>query len=353
MCGETAPPHAPAGMRTRAAGRETSVTTPGVASLRCAMRAIQMIEFGGPEVLRLVELPRPEPEAGEVLIRVSRAGLNFADTHTRTNSYVRKATLPLIPGGEVAGVREDTGERVIALTGTGGYAEYAKAPAEHVFAIPDGLDDGTALALVLQGTTAWHLYRTAGRVATGESVVIHAAAGGVGSLAVQLGRPLGAGRVIATASSEEKRRLALELGADVAIDPDPEGLTERLIKANEGREVDVVFEMAGGEVFDASYRALAPFGRIVVCGIASQEPNRVSTGSLLRHSRSVVGFYIFHCLERSGMFTDALTDLFGRAMSGELRAVVGRTYALGEAAQAHIDLRERRTAGKLLLDPTA
>jgi NADPH2:quinone reductase len=316
------------------------------------MRAIQMTEFGGPEVLRLVELPRPEPDAGEVLIRVSRAGLNFADTHTRTNSYVRKATLPLVPGGEVAGIREDTGERVIALTGTGGYAEYAKAPAEHVFEIPDGLDDGTALALVLQGTTAWHLYRTAARVSADESVVVHAAAGGVGSLAVQLGRPLGAGRVIATASNDEKRRLALELGADVAIDPDPEGLTERLIEANGGREVDAVFEMAGGEVFDASYRALAPFGRIVVCGIASQEPNRISTGSLLRHSRSVAGFYIFHCLERPGMFTDALADLFARAARGELRAVVGRTYALSEAPQAHIELRERRTTGKLLLDPT-
>ncbi len=322
------------------------------------MRAIQITEFGGPEVLRLVELPRPEPEAGEVLIRVRRAGLNFADTHTRTNSYVRKATLPLVPGGEVAGVREDTGERVVALTGAGGYAQFAKAPAAHVFPIPDDLDDGTALALVLQGTTAWHLYRTAGRVAAGESVVVHAAAGGVGSLAVQLGRPLGAGRVIATASSEEKRRLALELGADVAIDPDPEGLTERLLEANGGRELDVVFEMAGGAVFDASYRALAPFGRIVVCGIASQEPNRVSTGSLLRHSRAAVGFYIFHCLPAPfgvgapGMFADALADLFERAARGTLRAVVGRTYALGEAAQAHIDLRARRTTGKLLLDPS-
>ncbi|HSZ69641.1 MAG TPA: NADPH:quinone oxidoreductase family protein [Solirubrobacteraceae bacterium] len=323
------------------------------------MRAIQMSEFGGPEVLELVELPRPVLGPGEVGIRVSRAGLNFADTHTRTNSYVRKATLPLVPGGEVAGVREDTGERVIALTGTGGYAQFAKAPAAHVFPIPDGLDDGTALALVLQGTTAWHLYRTAGRVAAGESVVVHAAAGGVGSLAVQLGRPLGAGRVIATASSAEKRALARELGADIAIDPDPEGLTERLVEANEGREIDAVFEMAGGAVFDASYRALAPFGRIVVCGIASQEPNRVSTGSLLRHSRAIVGFYIFHCLPAPfgvgapGMFADALADLFARAARGELRAVVGRTYPLGDVAQAHIDLRERRTTGKLLLDPLA
>ncbi|HTA12106.1 MAG TPA: NADPH:quinone oxidoreductase family protein [Solirubrobacteraceae bacterium] len=315
------------------------------------MRAIQMTEFGGPEVLRLVELPRPTPACGEVLIRVTRAGLNFADTHQRTNSYVQKATLPLVPGGEVAGVREDTGERVVALVGSGGYAEYALAPGDRVFGIPDGVDDGTALALLIQGTTAWHLHRSAAKLATGESVVVHSAAGGVGSIAVQLARPFGAGRVIATASSEDKRALALELGADVAIDPAPEGLTERLLEANGGRALDVVFDMSGGAVFDASYAALAHFGRIVVCGISTGEPNELRTGSLLRHSRAVVGFYLFHSFEIPGMFADALAGLFECVAAGELRAIVGRTYPLGEAAQAQIDLRARRTSGKLLLDP--
>src|ERR1700733_11079772 len=141
------------------------------------MRAIQMTEFGGPEVLRLAELPTPQPGADETLIKVTRAGLNFADTHTRTNSYVQKATLPLVPGGEVAGVREDTGERVVALVGSGGYAEYAIAPEDRVFPIPDGVDDGTALALIIQGPTAWHMYRTSARVAAGGSVVVHGAAG--------------------------------------------------------------------------------------------------------------------------------------------------------------------------------
>ncbi|HWX86649.1 MAG TPA: NADPH:quinone oxidoreductase family protein, partial [Solirubrobacteraceae bacterium] len=298
------------------------------------MRAIQITEFGGPEVMKLVELPMPEPGPREVLIEVSRAGVNFADTHTRNNSYVRKAVLPLVPGGEVAGVvvaapggsGVSEGERVIALTGLGGYAQYASAPREHTFAIPDGVDDATALALLIQGTTAWHMYRTAARVAKGESVVVHSAAGGVGSLAVQLGRPLGAGRVIAVASSAEKRELALGLGADVAIDSDVEGLTERLIEANRGGEVDVVFDMAGGETFERSYRALAHFGRIVVCGIASRRPNHISSGSLLRHSRSLVGFYLFHCLERPGMFTEALTDLLARAAAGELKVHVGATY---------------------------
>jgi NADPH:quinone reductase len=325
------------------------------------MRAIQMSEFGGPEVLKLAELAIPTPAEDEVLIRVARAGVNFADTHTRTNSYVRRATLPLVPGGEVAGTIErapaaaglDVGRRVVALTGTGGYAQFATAPAAHVFEVPDGVDDGTALALILQGTTAWHLYRTAGRVAEGESVVVHSAAGGVGSLAVQLGHALGAGRVIGTASSAQRRELAVALGADVAVDPAPEGLSERLMEANGGEPVDVVFDMAGGATFDASQAALAHFGRIVVCGISGEQPNRVSTGSLLRHSRAVVGFYLFHCLGRPGMFGEALADLFARVVSGELRAVVGGTYALGDAARAQIDLRERRTTGKLLLDPSA
>jgi NADPH2:quinone reductase len=325
------------------------------------MRAIQISEFGGPEVMKLVELPEPEPGPGDVLIRLSRAGINFADTHTRDNSYVRKAILPLVPGGEVAGTVErapagsglSEGQRVIALTGLGGYAEYASAPSEHTFAIPDDVDDGTALALLIQGTTAWHLYRTAGRIAEGESVVVHSAAGGVGSLAVQLGHPLGAGRVIAVASSPQKRELALGLGADVAIDSDTEGLTERLVEANRGREVDVVFDMAGGETFERSYRALAHFGRIVVCGIASRQPNQISSGSLLRHSRSLVGFYLFHCLERPGMFTEALTDLFARAVAGGLKAHVGATYPLDRAAEAHVDIAQRRTTGKVLLDPCA
>jgi NADPH2:quinone reductase len=316
------------------------------------MRAIEMKEFGGPEVLELVEKETPEPAEGEVLIRVTRAGLNFADTHTRTNSYVAKAELPLVPGAEVAGVREDTGQRVIALCGKGGYAEYVAAPEELTFPIPDGVDDGAALALLLQGLTAWHLYRTVGRVGAGESVVVHSAAGGVGSLAVQLGHALGAGRVIATASSEEKQRLATELGADVAIDGSPERLKDRLIEANEGRPLDVVFDMAGGDVFEQSIEALAPFGRIVVYGIATEEPNQVSTGRLMKKSRAVIGFWLMHYLGQPEMIDEALADLFARAAREELRVVVGGTYPLADAAQAQIDLRERRTRGKLLLDPT-
>lgn len=318
------------------------------------MRAVQQEAFGGPEVLRLVDLPVPEPGPGEVLVEVARAGVNFADTHQRRNEYLAAAELPLVPGSEVAGRRLDTGERVVALTGgRGGYAQFALAPAAHVFAVPDGIDDGTALALLLQGLTAWHLLRTSARVRPGESVVVHAAAGGTGSLAVQLAAPLGAGRVIATASTEAKRELARELGADVAVAGDAEGLTDRLVEANGGAPVDVVLDAIGGEVFDASLEALAPFGRLVTYGVSGRATNAPNTRGLMRGSRAVVGFWFRHCLERPEMVDAALGDLFTRASRGALRAVVGATYPLAQAAQAQIDLAERRTTGKLLLDPTA
>ena len=318
------------------------------------MRAVQITEFGGPEVLELVDLAQPQPQAGEVLIRVTRAGVNFADTHQSRNEYVANPKLPFIPGAEVAGVREDTGQRVVAICTTGGYAEFVCVPEANCAPIPDGLDDDTALALMIQGLTAWHLYRTVGRVASGESVVVIAAAGGVGSLCCQLGHAMGAGRVIAVASSQAKRDLALELGADVAISSEPDGLHDRIIEANGGKPVDVVFEMAGGQVFDECFNSLAPFGRLCVCGIASRETNHTSSGAMLKHSRSILGFWLFHCLDRPAeMLRAPLEDLFERATQGQLKAVVGGVYPLTAATDALNALAERRTTGKLLLDPTA
>jgi len=316
------------------------------------MRAVQIEEFGGPEVLKVVDAPKPEPGEGELLIEVSRAGMNFADTHQRENSYLARYEVPLILGGEVAGRTED-GRRVVAMLRSGGYAEYAVAPEATVYPIPDGVEDGAALALLIQGLTAWHLFRTSANLARGESAVVISAAGGVGSLAVQLAKPLGAGRVIATASSEEKRSKTLELGADAAVDTAEEDLTGALIEANDGRHVDVVLEMSGGRVFDASAEALAPFGRIVAYGIASREQNTVQTGRLMRKSRSVVGFWLVHCLGRRDMVEEPLAELFARAARGELVPQMGETYPLSEVRRAHEDMQGRRTSGKLLLDPSA
>ena len=315
------------------------------------MRAVRIHEWGGPEVLRLVEdAPRPVPADGEVLIQVSRAGINFADTHARENSYVARYELPLIPGAEVAGTLED-GTRVAAITGTGGYAEYVAVPAGAAVPIPDGVSDGQALALLLQGLTAWHLYRTCAHLQPGESVVVIAAAGGVGSLAVQVGRAMGAGRVIATASSAEKRELALRLGADAAVDVTARDLAERLVEANGGDPVDIVLETAGGRVFDAGMQALAPFGRMVAYGISSREQNAVRTGRLLRRSQSVVGFWLFEALKHAEMVDGPLRELFGWLADGTMRVVEGETYPLSDVRRAHEDLQARRTSGKLMLDP--
>jgi NADPH2:quinone reductase len=317
------------------------------------MRAVLINEWGGPEVLQVVDdQPEPDPGPGQQRIHVTAAGVNFADTHARENAYIAKYELPLVPGTEVAGTLDD-GTRVVAMPQHGGYAEYAVADEASIFPLPDGLGDHEALALLIQGLTAWHLYRTAAQLREGETVVVHSAAGGTGSLAVQLAKPMGAGRVIASASSDDKRALVAQLGADAVIDSAPGDMTQRLLEANDGNPVDVVFDMAGGGVFEQSAEALAPFGRIVVYGIASREQNDLRTGRLMRKSRGVVGFWLMHCLERpETMMREPLRDLFERAARGELEPQLGNVYALSDVRQAHEDLVGRRTTGKLVLDPS-
>jgi NADPH2:quinone reductase len=316
------------------------------------VRAIQITEFGGPEVLRPAELPDPVAGPGELLVDVTSAGVNFADTHTVENSYLSPATLPLVPGAEVAG-RSADGRRVVALTGHGGYAEKAAVNQALAHELPDDVTDGQALALVVQGLTAWHLLRTCARLAPGESVVVHAAAGGTGSLAVQLAKAFGAGRVMATASSQDKRDLARSLGADAAVSPEPEGLKDRLVEANGGRRPDIILEMTGGPVFDASLAALAPFGRLVTYGMASRVPaTPVRPEQLMGHSGAVVGFWLAHCLGRPGMYHEPLAELLAMTRGGALVPRLGGVYPLAGAAAAHRDLRARRTSGKLVLDTT-
>lgn len=317
------------------------------------MRAIQIEQFGGPEVLQIADVPDPEPSPGQVVIEVATAGINYADTHQAEDSYLARQSLPLIPGAEIAGTDPD-GRRVVALVGSGGYAERALAAPAVTFPIPDNVDDLTALGLVLQGTTAWHLLRTSARMETGESVVVISAAGGVGSIAVQLARRWGAGRVIATASSEDKREVARELSADATVDvsdADADTVRERLVEANDGRPVDVVLEMTGGPVFDGAFAALAPFGRLVTYGLASRQPPApVSAAALMATSRAVIGFWLVQALRRRHGIGPAMDELLALASSGGLQVLDGGHYPLADAARAHEALRSRRTTGKLVLD---
>lgn len=313
------------------------------------MRAIQIQEFGGPEVLVLRDLPEPEAPEGFVVVDVAAAGINYADTHQAENSYLAPAELPLVPGGEVVGTTPD-GRRVVALVAGGGYAERAVAHPAAMWDVPDGVSDAAALALVLQGTTAWHLLRTSAQLREGESVVVHAAAGGVGTLAVQLAKRFGAGRVIGVASSEDKRALAERLGADATVDAGAEDLNAALREANGGAKVDVVLEMVGGATFEQSLRALAAFGRLVHFGQAGREgAPKLEPGALMARSQGVIGFWLVHMMQRPDLMTAAMDDMFAAVKAGELEAIEGGTYPLEEARQAHEDIRGRKTTGKLIL----
>ncbi|MCF6744724.1 NADPH:quinone oxidoreductase family protein [Blastococcus sp. KM273128] len=322
------------------------------------MRAVQITEFGGPEVLTVVDTPEPEAGPGQKVYDVSAAGINYADTHQIENSYLAEQKLPLIPGAEFVGTPVGGGQRVVGLLDGGGYAQKVVAHDFLTWAVPDGVTDEQALAVVLQGSTAWHLLRTSAHLAEGETVVVIAGAGGVGSLAVQLARRWGAGRVIATASSPEKRTLAEELGAHATVDPaladdDPKAFTGALREANGGKPVDIVLEMTGGNVFSGSLSALAPFGRLVTYGMAArQQTHSVPPGMLMQKSRAVIGFWLAHCMARPQMMDAAMTDLLAMVDAGELKPVVGGRYPLSAVADAHQDLLARRTTGKLVLDPS-
>lgn len=327
------------------------------------MRAVQITEFGGPEVLRLTEVDEPVPGPGEVLIDVQSSGVNYADTHQAEDSYLAPQQLPLIPGAEVVGRIRDgerAGQRVLAmLNGGGGYAE--RAVAHQALAYPldeDGLTDAQALALLVQGTTAWHLLRTSTHFAAGETVVVHSAAGGVGSLAVQLARAWGAGRIIGTASNPDKCALVESLGADVALDistaETADQVTEALRDANGGRPIDVVLEMTGGHVFDGSLAALRPLGRLAVFGMASRTPpSAIQVASLMARSCSVSGFWLMHALTLPGGLGAPLEELTSMVRAKRLNPIIGGSYPLGEARTAHEELRSRRSIGKLVLDVAA
>jgi NADPH:quinone reductase-like Zn-dependent oxidoreductase len=319
---------------------------------------VQITRFGGPEVLDVVNLPDPTPGPGQQLYEVQAAGVNFADTHQIENSYLLAQELPLVPGAEFVGTPVGGGPRVVGLLDGGGYAEKAVAHDFLTWPVPDGVTDEQALAVVLQGSTAWHLLRTSAHLAEGETVVVIAGAGGVGSLAVQLARCWGAGRVIATASSPEKRALAEELGAHATVDPaladdDPKQFTGALREANGGKPVDIVLEMTGGNVFTGSLSALAPFGRLVTYGMAArQETPSVPPGALMQRSRAVIGFWLAHCMARPQMLDAAMNDLLAMVAEGALTPVSGGRYPLSDVRGAHQDLLARRTTGKLVLDPT-
>src|SRR4051794_4143204 len=315
------------------------------------VKAIQIEEFGGPEVLSYVDVPDPSAKLSEVVVNVKRSGVNFADTHASRNDYLAEQTLPLTPGAEASGQLSD-GRRVVALLGSGGYAEKVAVPQSQLIELPPEVDYEQAAGGLLQGLTALALVHRCARIEPGETVVVEAAAGGTGTLAAQLAKRAGA-RVIGLASSEEKRELVRSLGADATVDSRAEELGEAIRGANDGKRVDAVLHMSGGEAFDAELDVLAPLGRMVVFGIASREQRQVSTASLLRGSKAVIGFWLAHLLMRQDLLVPMIQELLAAIAAKELTVTIGDVSPLSEAARAHEDLIARRTSGKLLLDPSS
>ena len=327
------------------------------------MRAIQLAEYGGPEVLKMVDLEVPAPSAKEVLIKIEAIGVNYADTARREGQYVIDTPLPFVPGAEVAGTVEEVGsdcfrfkkgDKVVTLLGSSrstGYAEFTVADEKGLIPIPEGVDVKQAVSLPLQGLSAYHILKTMGRIEQGETVLIHAAAGGVGTIAVQLAKLFGASNVIATASTLEKRSLALEMGADAAVDYTQEGWEKEVLQLTGGKGVDVALEMAGGDVFRKTLSCMAPFGRLVIYGVASGEQSRLYPSSLMAQNLSVIGFFLPQIMRKKNLYLQSLSDLLTYLQNGDLKLTIGGVYPLESAKEVHQMLQGRQTKGKLILVP--
>ena len=321
------------------------------------MRVVRIHEFGGPEVLKIEEVPEPTIAPGDVLIQMEAAGVNYADVMTRVGMYPISG-LPITPGFEVAGrvvkagnavTDFKTGDRIVAMLNAGGYAERAAAPAATVFSVPDSLSAVQAAALPVNYLTALHMLREFGRLAPGESVLIQAAASGVGTAAIQLAKLFGA-RIFATASSQDKLALARELGADETINYSTQDFAEVVKAKTGGRGADLILECVGGEVFDRSIQCLAPLGRLITYGMAGGVPATVMTPLLLFNNLSVIGFHLGRYYQTRPN-REPMQEILRLVAAGRIRPIINTTFPLAEVAKAHDHLSERKTRGKVLLVP--
>ena len=329
------------------------------------MKAVQFGRFGGPEVLEVVEVPAPAVGPNDLLVRVHAAGVNLSDALMRENRYAVTPALPAIPGNEVVGEVVELGREVkgfargdrVALSlfasgiSVGGYAELVAADARLATRIPPGLSDDEAVALMVQGLTALALTRHT--PVTGKTVLVSAAAGGVGGLLLQLLRQAGARRIIALASTPEKRALTLRLGADAAVDYTAPGWTEQVRTLTDGMGPDVVLESVGGDVTAAALAVLAPRGVMVVYGALNIQRFSLGVPELLQlifKNQAVLGFALVTLLTPETLRAD-LELLFQKARDGSLRTHIGGRLPLTGAASAHRALQSRRTVGKLVLVP--
>ena len=320
------------------------------------MKAIVAVEPGGPEVLVEQEVERPQPGAGQLLVRVAAIGVNFIETYQRQGIY--NVPFPFVPGGEASGTVEEVGEgvegyavgdRVVTAEGEHAYAEYTLVDADKALPVPEGLDLETAAALPLQGMTAHYLINSTFRVEPGQTALVHAGAGGVGLLLIQMLKAKGA-RVLTTVSTEEKAQLASEAGADHVLGYSQ--FSEHVRELTGGAGVDVVYDGVGRDTFDGSLASLRPRGYLVLFGAASGpvppvDPQRLNAGGSLFLTRPTLKHHLLNPQERLWRSS----EVFGAAADGSLSVRIGATFPLSEAADAHRALEARATTGKVLLVP--
>jgi NADPH:quinone reductase len=331
------------------------------------MNAIQYNRFGGPEVLEYVDVPVPSPGAGEVLIETTAVGVNFPDIRERLGIYNQKetrvggVTLPQIGGVQVVGKVVDTGSgvsadlrgrRVMAIMIKGAYAQFAVAQEIMTVTLADDADDVVMASLPMQGTTAYLSLKELARIQPGDSVLVQGAAGGVGSLAVQIAKALGAGFVVGTASSEERRAFVRDLGADLAIPYDTSEWPQEVLRHTDGQGVDIILESIGGNVFEQNFECLAHFGRYVIFGSTRGPGEPLAPRRLMTKAQSLIGIYVavfYH--HRPQMIGESLRFLANGVQSGTIKASVATMLPLSRTAEAHRMLEGHRAQGVIVLDP--
>ncbi|MGD1840498.1 MAG: zinc-binding alcohol dehydrogenase family protein [Thermonemataceae bacterium] len=324
------------------------------------MRQIVLPQFGTPEVLQMTTAQEPQPKKAEVLLKVEAVGVNFSDILRRKNTYFMPTPLPYVLGTEAVGIITELGDqvpthlqkgdRVLAiLPAGGGYAEYVVAPAQYCVPLPTQVKSEDATAIFVQGTTAYLLLHKVAKEVAGKTVLIHAAAGGVGSLLVQLAKVAGA-RVIAAASTAEKLQKAQALGADLTVNYTQPNWTNTLIDNNQGEKVDFIFEMVGGKVYEQSIEALKPGGSMIVYGAASGEKGLLHSERFVDENQHLLSFNLAHYVQhKTEAWQAALGAMIEQITSGNIRIQTPHTYTLEEAVQAHQAVEQRKTIGKVVL----